>query len=71
MFMEKQSRQIILLLELEKRKKAILETYRLEQGLSKQESRLRKRLCREEIKKLHREFMKENGADENFSLTGL
>ncbi|OQA88841.1 MAG: hypothetical protein BWY31_00025 [Lentisphaerae bacterium ADurb.Bin242] len=71
MFIEKQSRQIILLLELEKRKKAIRETYRLEQGLSKQESRLRKQLCREEIKKLHREFMKENGADENFSLTGL
>ena len=71
MFIEKQSRQIILLLELEKRKKAILETYRLEQGLSKQESRLRKRLCREEIKKLHREFMKENGLAGNFSLTGL
>lgn len=60
MLVEENSRQTILSLELKRLEKAIREKFKTVPGISKEESRLQKQLCREEIKKLRLEFAEEN-----------
>ncbi len=68
MLVEEDSRQTILSLELKRLEKTIRDQFKPTPGLSKEESRLWKQQCREEIKKLRLKFAEENKAPDNFFL---